>query len=91
MGFGVANIYQQPHINGTTIVDGAFRVHRGDQNVDSQSPTITGDQWRSLKTASGDATDFGDAVAAIGGSFQGWFLGLSVALREAFRASFSAV
>jgi len=90
MGVGVVNIYLRPHVQSDAIYDGEIRVHHGNLNVDTTSPTITGSQWRSIRSAADDATDFGDAVAAIGGSFLTWFLALSSAHQEKLRLGFLA-
>ena len=69
MGFGVANIYPAVHSQDGTFVDFTFRVHQGNQSLDTTSPALSQNNYGALKAASGDASDFGDAVATIGGAF----------------------
>lgn len=91
MGFGVANIYPCPHLQNDAVESSWWRVHDGNIPLDTNSPQVTGDQYRSLRDASGNINDFGDAVAAIGGTFQTWFLALPSAYRENLRKSFGAL
>jgi hypothetical protein len=88
MGFGVGNIYIMPHSQDGSFVDFTVRVHQGNQSLDTTSPALSQNNYGALKAAADDASDFGDAVAAIGGAFQSWFMGLTSAQREGVRKGF---